>query len=121
MPIYEYVCTACGQGIEVIHAISAAGPATCAACGGAMRKALSAPAIHFKGSGWAKVDARSTNGPVRKPDAAAGTAGDPATGAAAGAGGTATGAPAASGETSASPAPATGASAAGGGGGTGAA
>lgn len=98
MPIYEYVCTACGQGIEVIHAISAAGPATCAACGGAMRKALSAPAIHFKGSGWAKMDARSTSGPVRKPDAAPATAGE-GTGAAPGATPAATPAPPATGGT----------------------
>lgn len=111
MPIYEYVCTACGQGIEVIHAISAAGPATCAACGGAMRKALSAPAIHFKGSGWAKVDARSTSGPVRKPDGATPAA---STDAGSAAGGTAP----AGGTTSAPAAPATGSGGSGSGGGT---
>jgi putative FmdB family regulatory protein len=59
MPIYEYVCSACERRIEVVHGINAAGPTVCEACGGAMRKALSAPAIHFKGSGWAKKDARS--------------------------------------------------------------
>jgi putative FmdB family regulatory protein len=59
MPIYEYVCTACARRVEVIHGIAASGPSTCETCGGALRKAISPPAIHFKGSGWAKVDARS--------------------------------------------------------------
>lgn len=59
MPIYEYRCMSCGAGVEVVHAISADGPATCEVCGGKMKKALSTPAIHFKGSGWAKKDARA--------------------------------------------------------------
>ena len=59
MPIYEYRCVSCGTGVEVVHAIGTTGPATCEACGGQMKKALSAPAIHFKGSGWAKKDARA--------------------------------------------------------------
>lgn len=58
MPIYDYVCTQCGQRVEVIHGIHDAGPQSCDRCGGPMRKALSPPAIVFKGSGWAKVDAR---------------------------------------------------------------
>jgi putative FmdB family regulatory protein len=60
MPIYEYVCSACGRRIDVIHGVYAAGPTACEVCGGAMRKALTAPAIHFKGSGWAKKDARAS-------------------------------------------------------------
>lgn len=59
MPIYDYRCGDCGRVVEVIHAIGAEGPSRCEVCGGAMRKALSAPAIHFKGSGWAKKDAQS--------------------------------------------------------------
>lgn len=61
MPIYDYVCMNCGQRVEVIHSVHAAGPEACAACAGPMRKALSAPAIVFKGSGWAKKDARSAS------------------------------------------------------------
>lgn len=30
-----------------------------------MSKAFSAPAVHFKGSGWAKKDRRSVSGPVK--------------------------------------------------------
>jgi putative FmdB family regulatory protein len=57
MPLYDYRCTECGREVEVMHGIHDSGPATCEHCGGAMRKALSPPAIHFKGSGWAKKDA----------------------------------------------------------------
>ena len=64
MPIYEYDCSACGRRIEVMHSVHGTGPATCEACGGAMKKALSLPAIHFKGSGWAKKDAKSSTAPA---------------------------------------------------------
>jgi putative FmdB family regulatory protein len=58
MPVYDYVCTACGTRVEVIHGVHAAGPAVCSVCGGALRKAVSAASIVYKGSGWAKKDAR---------------------------------------------------------------
>jgi putative FmdB family regulatory protein len=57
MPLYDYRCGACGREVEVMHSIHHQGPETCAACGGTMKKVLSPPAIHFKGSGWAKKDA----------------------------------------------------------------
>lgn len=56
MPIYDYLCTACGHRMEVVHGIHGHGPAACPACAGQMRKAMVAPAVHFKGSGWAKKD-----------------------------------------------------------------
>lgn len=59
MPTYDYVCLNCAQLTEVMHRVDAAGPSTCDVCGGPMRKALSTPAIVFKGSGWAKKDART--------------------------------------------------------------
>ncbi len=64
MPIYDYTCSACSHVTEVIHGINDHGPRFCPSCGaeGTMRKALTAPAIVFKGSGWAKVDRRSTSG-----------------------------------------------------------
>jgi putative FmdB family regulatory protein len=68
MPIYDYRCIACAHEIEVVHAIAAAGPSVCEVCGGAMRKAMSAPAIHFKGSGWAKKDAQSAKKASAKAD-----------------------------------------------------
>jgi putative FmdB family regulatory protein len=76
MPTYDYRCTRCGQQIEVMHSIHQPGPETCTACGGAMRKALSTPAIHFKGSGWAKKDAATS---ASKAASAGGAAASPAT------------------------------------------
>src|SRR3954453_14042638 len=59
MPFYDYVCTQCGRRLEVMHGIHAEGPTTCEVCGGALRKAMSTPAIVYRGSGWAKKE-RST-------------------------------------------------------------
>jgi putative FmdB family regulatory protein len=57
MPTYDYVCEACGHRLEVRHAIGAQGPSQCPNCHShALRKAIAAPAIVFKGSGWAKKD-----------------------------------------------------------------
>jgi len=58
VPFYDYVCQACGRRIEVMHGVHATGPERCDACGGRMQRVISRPAIHFKGSGWAKVDAK---------------------------------------------------------------
>ena len=62
MPIYEYVCSACGHRADILHGIDDTGPHFCPECGaeGSMRKAFAPPTIHFKGSGWAKRD-RSTS------------------------------------------------------------
>jgi putative FmdB family regulatory protein len=64
VPIYDYVCSNCRHRIEVIHGINVDGPRFCPSCGaeGTMRKALTTPAVHFKGSGWAKKDRSSTSG-----------------------------------------------------------
>jgi putative FmdB family regulatory protein len=63
VPIYDYVCSDCKHRVEVIHGINDTGPRFCPSCGheGTMRKALVTPAIHFKGSGWAKKDRSSTS------------------------------------------------------------
>ena len=58
MPIYDYVC-ANGHTTEVIHGVNDPGPANCPVCGAPLRKALSAPTIVFKGSGWAKKERSS--------------------------------------------------------------
>lgn len=61
MPLYDYDCAACGRRIEVVHGVHAPGPTHCPNCGsGPLRKAISAPAVHFKGSGWAKKERRAT-------------------------------------------------------------
>ena len=64
MPLYDYDCAACGRRIEVVHGVHAPGPSHCPHCGsGPLRKAISAPAVHFKGSGWAKKERRATVAP----------------------------------------------------------
>jgi len=61
MPIYEYVCSACAHRAEILHGIFETGPNFCPACGAeaTMRKGIAAPAVVFKGSGWAKMDRRT--------------------------------------------------------------
>ena len=64
MPLYDYDCAECGRRVEVIHGVHAPGPTHCPNCGGGpLRKAISAPAVHFKGSGWAKKERRATVAP----------------------------------------------------------
>jgi|SRR5436190_4081260 len=61
MPLYDYDCAACGRRFEVVHGVHVEGPTVCPICGsGPIRKAIAAPAIHFKGSGWAKKERRAT-------------------------------------------------------------
>jgi putative FmdB family regulatory protein len=56
MPIYEYVCGKCGKKTEVIQRVAEAPLKVCPHCGGRLKKAFSAPAIQFKGSGWYVTD-----------------------------------------------------------------
>jgi len=57
VPRYDYDCAACGRRFEVMYGVHADPPTSCPLCGsGPVRKAISAPAIHFKGSGWAKKE-----------------------------------------------------------------
>jgi putative FmdB family regulatory protein len=56
MPIYEYVCQSCGKKTEVLQRISEKPLKICPYCGGRLKKAASAPAIQFKGSGWYVTD-----------------------------------------------------------------
>jgi putative FmdB family regulatory protein len=64
VPIYDYLCSNCRHLTEVIHGINDDGPRFCPSCGaeGTMRKVLSKPTVHFKGSGWAKKDRSSSSG-----------------------------------------------------------
>ena len=91
MPIYDYICASCKERTEVIHGIDAPGPRFCPACGaeGTLRKALTTPAVHFKGSGWAKKDRSSSSSSRTRASAASGDGGDGATKASESAGGSA--------------------------------
>jgi putative FmdB family regulatory protein len=57
MPLYEYLCDACGQRFELIQKFSDPAPEACPKCGkGPVERQLSSPAIQFKGSGWYITD-----------------------------------------------------------------
>ncbi len=81
MPIYDYECANCKRRFEVVHGVYAPGPTECPLCGGGpVRKAISAPAVHFKGSGWAKKERRASSPSSSKKDGDGGTgSGDEAT------------------------------------------
>jgi putative FmdB family regulatory protein len=57
MPLYEYLCDACGQRFERIQKFTDPPPEQCAKCGkGPVHKQHSSPAIQFKGSGFYITD-----------------------------------------------------------------
>jgi putative FmdB family regulatory protein len=57
MPLYEYVCQSCGKRTEVIQSFREKPLKICPHCGKkSLKKAFSAPAIQFKGSGWYVTD-----------------------------------------------------------------
>lgn len=78
MPIYEYVCVACGHQLEVIHGVNDAGPTVCPNCGaeGALKKAFAPPAIVFRGSGWAKKDRAAASSRSSGSGSGSGSTGD---------------------------------------------
>ena len=53
MPLYEYLCDACGHRFEKIRKFSDPPIEECPNCGKReVHKLVSSPAIQFKGSGW---------------------------------------------------------------------
>ena len=56
MPIYEYSCLKCGERIEALQGLHDAPLTLCEACGGELKKLLSAPTFQFKGTGWYVTD-----------------------------------------------------------------
>ena len=57
MPLYEYLCSACGHQFERIVKFSDAPLTTCPKCGKeTIEQMISAPAVQYKGSGWYVTD-----------------------------------------------------------------
>ncbi len=57
MPIYEYICQACGHELEAIQKLSDAPLRVCPACAKAeLKKCISAAGFQLKGSGWYATD-----------------------------------------------------------------
>ena len=57
MPIYEYLCHACGHELEAIQRVADDPLVHCPECGEAtLRKKVSAAAFRLKGTGWYETD-----------------------------------------------------------------
>jgi putative FmdB family regulatory protein len=56
VPIYEYLCCSCQHRFEIKQSMSDPPVSSCARCGQAVTKVISAPAIMFKGTGWYVTD-----------------------------------------------------------------
>lgn len=57
MPIYEYLCQACGFGKDVLQKLSDAPLTDCPECGkDQYRKQISAAGFRLKGKGWYETD-----------------------------------------------------------------
>jgi putative FmdB family regulatory protein len=66
VPVYDYVCSSCGHRFEVFRGLNEAGPHQCPLCEGPVTRAFAPPTIHFKGTGWAKNDRRSSGAPAKR-------------------------------------------------------
>lgn len=56
MPLYEYLCGACGHRFEKLQRVTASTTDECPKCGEPARRQLGAPALQFKGTGWYVTD-----------------------------------------------------------------
>ena len=62
MPIYEYVCTNCGEPLEKLQKLSDAPLTECPACGQAsLKRKMSAAGFRLSGGGWYETDFKSDN------------------------------------------------------------
>ena len=58
MPTYQYQCTECGAGLEVIQSFTDDNLTECPECAGRLRKVFNAVGVVFKGSGFYRNDSR---------------------------------------------------------------
>ncbi|WP_101381891.1 MULTISPECIES: FmdB family zinc ribbon protein [Kitasatospora] len=61
MPTYQYQCTECGNGLEVVQKFTDEALTVCPNCQGRLRKVFSAVGVVFKGSGFYRTDSRSSS------------------------------------------------------------
>ena len=60
VPTYEYECTECSHGFEVMQRFSDEPLTQCPECRGRVRKVFHAAGIIFRGEGWYATDSRSS-------------------------------------------------------------
>jgi putative FmdB family regulatory protein len=58
MPFYDYECARCHATVELLHGIDDETRRTHDGCGGALERRFSATSVHFRGTGWAKLERR---------------------------------------------------------------
>ncbi len=71
MPTYQYQCTECGAGLEVVQSFTDDNLTECPECSGRLRKVFNAVGVVFKGSGFYRNDSRpassSSDSPKSEP------------------------------------------------------
>ncbi|GAC1339286.1 MAG: hypothetical protein NVSMB23_08090 [Myxococcales bacterium] len=73
MPIYEFVCEACGRLVERLQKLTDPPPDACPECGGKMAKIMSRNSFQLKGGGWYR-DLYSSSSPKKPGDTGSGAA-----------------------------------------------
>ena len=58
MPTYQYACTVCDHGFEVVQAFTDDALTECPQCEGRLRKVFGSVGVVFKGSGFYRTDSR---------------------------------------------------------------
>jgi len=58
VPTYQYACTECGHGFEIVQSFSDDALTQCPQCTGRLRKVFNSVGIVFKGSGFYRTDSR---------------------------------------------------------------
>ena len=56
MPRYDYQCTSCDHGFELVQSFKEAGSGTCPECAGEGRRVFHAVPVIYKGSGFYTTD-----------------------------------------------------------------
>jgi putative FmdB family regulatory protein len=75
MPLYEYLCPACGHAFDRLQRVDAPDPA-CPACGQTASRRVSRTSFRLKGSGWYSTDYAAPSAPVPTDPASSGVGGD---------------------------------------------
>jgi putative FmdB family regulatory protein len=68
MPLYEYLCSKCGEKFEVIQKFSDTPLTVHEACGGTVERLISLSGFSLKGSGWYATDYAKSGSSSQKKD-----------------------------------------------------
>ena len=77
MPIYAFVCSACGHQFDRLQKLSDPDPTACPTCtADAVKRQLTAPSFRLSGSGWYETDFKKDGD--KKRNLVEGSSGSPA-------------------------------------------